>query len=394
MSLSSLSLPLLLLLLSTPQVQCFGNTVECVLSYGMCSMYKYACGDTSHSRNNYHHSHFLSHSTSGRTKSSYFYHFCPRHWVYACHLGIIFLLQPHFIGLHEHNNLLRFVGQGVHLVVNQLSEIPPIIIPWCTLHQVIGLLDLRHCTTSSIWAIHIGAMIEVIHITLNHWWVLPYIISITESHSWHLVLQSQNIQLPVQFVVLPQQITQCCQIILNMILLQRWGLHCQENGQLCDLMLLLQCLKLCPVLRLQCFVCTIDNAKNLILFQVYFDFQTPALVVHSINLHILNPWRCGHRMISICVGLVVLLRICVNNAGIWNQNAIRVSHISELPGLVIWCTVNTVVNHSIDLNSLTVSLSLIDTYTRTKSQAAPLHTLPNQPTWFPHTHLSPQVQYL
>jgi len=44
---------------------------------------------------------------------------------------------------------------------------------------------------------------------------------------------------------------------------------------------------------------------------------------------------------------------------------------------------------SIDLNSLTVSLSLIDMYIRTKVHATPPRSTLNQPTWWPHSNPSP-----
>jgi len=44
------------------------------------------------------------------------------------------------------------------------------------------------------------------------------------------------------------------------------------------------------------------------------------------------------------------------------------------------CMVSGLLNLSIDLNSLTLSLSLIDTYTRTKVHAAPPRSTLNQPT--------------
>ena len=59
-------------------------------------------------------------------------------------------------------------------------------------------------------------------------------------------------------------------------------------------MLLLPCFKLCRVLRVRCFLCTVDNTENLLLFEEYFDFQTLGLVVRTIKL--LNRDRCqfGH----------------------------------------------------------------------------------------------------
>jgi len=57
------------------------------------------------------------------------------------------------------------------------------------------------------------------------------------------------------------------------------------------------------------------------------------------------------------------------------------------------CTVTTVLTLFIDLKLLTVSLSLINMYSRTNVHVAPLHTTLNQPTSWPHSNQSPHTSW-
>jgi len=114
-------------------------------------------------------------------------------------------------------------------------------------------------------------------------------------------------------------------------------------------MLLLPCFELCPVLRVQGFLCTANNAENLLLFQEYIYFQTPALVSVPSNVLIVIAVDSAILSFAPASGLSVLLRDRVDDA----VNPSRVGQISEVPGLITCCTVSGVLNLSIDPNSLT-----------------------------------------
>jgi len=216
------------------------------------------------------------------------------------------------MGFHLQNILLRLISQGVNLVVHQLGEKPPIIILRYTLHQVIGVFTHSHHTTTSTWAMGVGAKIEVIHITLNLQRVLLYVLTIAQSHSWHHISESPNIELHLQFVVLLQLIPQRLCIFRNAILLLQWPLHREENSWQCDSMVLHPCFKLCPVLPNQCFLCTVVNAENLLVLQEYFDIQTPVLVVCNIKLFDCDCCRFGNLRYSSSQS--ILLCDCVADA--------------------------------------------------------------------------------
>jgi len=67
---SSSSLPMPLSMLRSPPVPCLDNSVQCALSYGICSIPEYACSIASHSPNYYHRSHCRYHGTSGTSESA------------------------------------------------------------------------------------------------------------------------------------------------------------------------------------------------------------------------------------------------------------------------------------------------------------------------------------
>jgi len=87
--------------------------------------------------------------------------------VRCCRLWIVYLLKLQCMGIHLRRNLLWHVGQCVNHVIHHLDEHPPMIILQYTNHQVLDVLTVRHRISTSIWAIGISAIIEVIHITFN-----------------------------------------------------------------------------------------------------------------------------------------------------------------------------------------------------------------------------------
>jgi len=265
-------------------------------------------------------------------------------WERGCHFWIIFLLLLCFVGSQLRENLIRLVGHGVNLVVHQLGETPPITILRYTLHQLIGVLPLRHRTTTRRWTIGVGAMIAVIHITPDLWWLLLYILPITQSHSGHFISQSPIIQFHLRFVVLLHLIPEHCCIVLNAILLLQWPVHREENTRPCDSMLFLSCFKLCPILPIRCFLSTVNNAENLLLLQEYFDFQTAAIVVCTIQLLQWDRCQFGHlRYVS---SESVLLQDSVDEAAIQNLNLSQVRQIGKVHGLITCCILTAVLNLS------------------------------------------------
>ena len=172
------------------------------------------------------------------------------------------LLLPRFVGFHLVDNLIRFFGQYVNVVVHQLAEKPPIIILRYTFHQEIGVLTLPHRTTTS-WTVGVGAKIEAIHITLNLRCLHLYIPAIAQLHCWHLVAQSPHIELHLYLAILLQLIPQHLRIFFNAILLLQWPHHREENGRPHNSVLLLPWCELCRVIW--CLLCTVDNPENLLL---------------------------------------------------------------------------------------------------------------------------------
>lgn len=75
---------------------------------------------------------------------------CLKHWQYGCHLWHLLLLKSCFVGFHLCHNLFLFVSQGVDLVVNQLTERPPIIIHRYALHHIEAVLTHYHCTCRTL----------------------------------------------------------------------------------------------------------------------------------------------------------------------------------------------------------------------------------------------------
>jgi len=188
MSLSSLWLWQSLSLLSSPPVWCLDNTMQRAPAYGICMIpagMRFTLAYTIIA---------LTIAITGHPGLPFLPWFIALHlqlWEHGSYLRIVFLLQRHFSRFHLHNNLLRVVGQGVNLVVHLLGENHPIIILQYTHHLLIGALTLSQCSTTSTWAIGIGATIDVIHRTLNLRWVLLYIFAIAQSHYWNLILQAQ-----------------------------------------------------------------------------------------------------------------------------------------------------------------------------------------------------------
>ena len=262
------------------------------------------------------------------------------------------IVNHHIVLLH---NLLQFVGQVVNLVACQLGEVPPIIVHLYTLHQVIDVLALQHLTTTSTWAIGTSAKIEVTHIALNLRWVLLYILTITQPHSWYRILPIPHIHHHLRFGVLLQHIPQHLCIFLNTIQLRlQKPLRHKEHSRRHNSMLLPPFRILCSVLWVWCFLFIIENAENLFLLQEYLDFQSPALVVHTITILHSDHHQFGHLVICTHIQSVSTpLTMC------WRcRNSSSVSYIREVPGLISSCVMSIVLNLFNALNWLAVSVRL------------------------------------
>jgi hypothetical protein len=55
------------------------------------------------------------------------------------------------------------------------------------------------------------------------------------------------------------------------------------------------------ILRIRCFLLPVENTENLLLFQEYWNFQTPAHIVCKIKQLDWDPCRFGHVVVHTCV---------------------------------------------------------------------------------------------
>jgi len=75
----------------------------------------------------------------------------------------------------------------------------------------------------------------------------------------------------------------------------------------------------------------------------------------------------------------------------WCHNSSRVHQIREVPGFITCCTVSGVLNLSIHLNSLTLPKSNWHVHKNSSACGSAILN-PKQPTWWPHSNPSPQLQ--